>query len=125
MLLHDSVQRGVTVVCMLSFQVAPLLIVGETSLIGISTLLSSTNFYTRLLRLRDKSTNTPIFTVLSVELACAACKENGKSAECVHMLHLIPRSHPHFHLTTGGTPSLVRIVAPRYTVPHLLLFFSS
>ena len=77
--------------CMLSAQVAPLLIVGETSLIGISTLLSSTNFYTRLLRLRDKTTNAPIFTVLSVELACAACKENGKAAECVHMLHLIPR----------------------------------
>ena len=110
---------------MLSLQVAPLLIVGETSLIGISTLLSSTNFYTRLLRLRDKATNTPIFTVLSVELACAACKENGKSAECVHMLHLIPRYPPHFHLTTGGTPSLVRIVTPRYTVPLLLLFFSS
>jgi len=71
--------------------VAPLLIVGETTLLGISTLLSSTNFYTRLLHLRDKVTNAPIFTVLSVELACAACKESGKSAECVHMLHLIPR----------------------------------
>lgn len=77
--------------CLCLSQVAPLLIVGETTLIGISTLLSSTNFYTRLLRLRDKVTNAPIFTVLSVELACATCKENGKSAECVHMLHLIPR----------------------------------
>ena len=75
-------------------QVAPLLIVGETTLIGISTLLSSTNFYTRLLRLRDKVTNAPIFTVLSVELACAKCKEDGKAAECVHMLHLIPRYLP-------------------------------
>ena len=64
---------------------------------GISTLLSSTNFYTALLRLRDKVTNTPVFTVLSVELACAACKESGRSAECIHMLHLIPRSHPVTH----------------------------
>jgi hypothetical protein len=74
-----------------SQQVAPLLIVGETTLIGISTLLSSTNFYTRLLRLRDKTTNQPLFTVLAIELACAACKNEGKSAECIHLLHLIPR----------------------------------
>ena len=26
----------------------------------------------------------------SIELACEACKEAGKAAECVHMLHLVP-----------------------------------
>lgn len=86
--------------------VAPLLIVGNTSLIGISTLLSSTNFYTRLLRLRDKVTNVPIFKVLSVELACAACKEDGKAAECVHMLHLIPRYVPFPYQTTSDIPNI-------------------
>jgi hypothetical protein len=90
MLLHDSETRGIDCVYV-SPQVAPLLIVGETTLIGISTLLSSTNFYTRLLRMRDKTTSLPIFTVLAIELACAKCKEEGKSAECVHLLHLIPR----------------------------------
>jgi hypothetical protein len=28
---------------------------------------------------------------LSVELACAACKAEGKASDCVHMLHLVPR----------------------------------
>ena len=29
--------------------------------------------------------------VLSVQLACEKCKEEGKAVDCVHMLHLVPR----------------------------------
>lgn len=71
--------------------VAPLLIVGTTTLIAISTLTSDINFYTRLMRLRDAVTGMPIFTCMSVELACPPCKKNGKAAECKHLLHLVPR----------------------------------
>jgi hypothetical protein len=71
--------------------VAPLLIVGNTSLIAISTLLTEINFYSRLLRMRDKITNLPLFSVLSVTLACAKCREEGKAGDCPHMLHLVPR----------------------------------
>lgn len=71
--------------------VAPLLIVGNTSLIAISTLLTEINFYSRLLRMRDKITNLPLFSVLSVTLACAKCREEGKAGDCAHMLHLVPR----------------------------------
>ena len=71
--------------------VAPLLIVGTTTLLAISTLTSEINFYTRLIRLRDKQTNLPMFSVLKVELACQACKDDGKATDCVHMLHLVPR----------------------------------
>ena len=71
--------------------VAPLLIMGNTTLLAISTLTSEINFYTRLMKMRDKVTHQPIFTFLSVELACAACKAEGKASECVHMLHLVPR----------------------------------
>ena len=71
--------------------VAPLLIVGTTSLLAISTLTSEINFYSRLLRMRDKVTNLPLFSVLSVTLACAKCREDGKAADCAHMLHLVPR----------------------------------
>ena len=76
----------------------PLLIVGNTTLIAISTLLSEISFYTRLLKMRDKTTNLPLFNVLSVTLACAKCREDGKAAECPHMLHLIPRYTNIFHL---------------------------
>jgi hypothetical protein len=65
--------------------------VGTTSLLAISTVTSEINFFTRLLRMRDKTTNLPLFTTLSVTLACAACREDGKAAECPHMLHLVPR----------------------------------
>ena len=67
------------------------MIVGTTTLIGISTLTSEINFYTRLIRLKDKATGLPLFTVMQIELACAKCKEDGKAADCVHLLHLIPR----------------------------------
>ena len=64
---------------------------GNTTLLAISTLTSEINFYTRLMKMRDKLTGLPIFTFLSVELACAACKAEGKASDCVHMLHLVPR----------------------------------
>lgn len=64
---------------------------GNTTLLAISTLTSEINFYTRLMKLRDRLTGKPIFTFLSVELACAACKAEGRASECVHMLHLVPR----------------------------------
>jgi hypothetical protein len=41
--------------------------------------------------MRDKVTNQPLFSVLSVTLACAKCREDGKAADCAHMLHLVPR----------------------------------
>ena len=69
--------------------VAPLMLIGTTSLLAISTLTSEINFYTRLIRLKDPDNACPMFTVLQVQLACEACKENGKSSECVHLLHLV------------------------------------
>jgi hypothetical protein len=71
--------------------VAPLLIVGMTTLIGISTLTSEINFYTRLFKIRDAITGAPIFLSISVELSCQHCKDEGKAAECKHLLHLVPR----------------------------------
>ena len=64
---------------------------GNTTLLAISTLTSEINFYTRLMKMRDRVTGQPMFTYLSVELACAACKAEGRATECVHMLHLVPR----------------------------------
>jgi hypothetical protein len=64
---------------------------GNTTLLAISTLTSEINFYTRLMKMRDRLTGKPLFTFLSVELACSACKAEGRAADCVHMLHLVPR----------------------------------
>lgn len=92
--------------------VAPLLSMESTTLIGISTLLSDVNFYTRLMRLKDKTTGGPLFTVLKIQLACPTCIECGKAAECVHMLHLVPRwqssgRHEMLRTVMAEIPSLV------------------
>jgi hypothetical protein len=70
--------------------VAPLLLIGRTSLICISTLTSDINFYTRLIKMKDPQTQEPMFSTFCVELVCEKCKAEGKSVECVHMLHLVP-----------------------------------
>ena len=92
--------------------VAPLMIVGTTTLIGISTLTSEINFYTRLIRLKDKSTGLPLFSVMQVELACAKCKEDGKAVDCVHLLHLVPRwqsseRHKRLKIVMQDRPDLI------------------
>jgi hypothetical protein len=71
--------------------VAPLMTIERTCFLAISTLTSEINFYTRLMRMRDRDTGLPIFTCLQIQLACDKCKEEGKAAECIHLLHLVPR----------------------------------
>ena len=70
--------------------VAPILSIGTASLVAISTLTSEINFYTRLIKMIDPATSRPLFTTRCIELCCEQCKEDGKSHECVHMLHLVP-----------------------------------
>ena len=70
--------------------VAPILSIGSASLVAISTLTSEINFYTRLIQMVDPATERPLFAVRCIELCCERCKEEGKQAECVHMLHLVP-----------------------------------
>ena len=69
--------------------VAPILSIGRASLVAISTLTSEINFYTRLIKMIDPSTDRPLFATRCIELCCEKCKEDGKSHECVHMLHLV------------------------------------
>lgn len=69
--------------------VAPLLLVGRTSLICISTLTSSFNFYSRLFKMVDPVTKEKIFYMMQIRLACDDCIREEKS-DCVHNSHLIP-----------------------------------
>jgi len=71
--------------------VAPLLCMQQTTMIAISTLTSSVNFYSRLIKMRNKTTGAPLFNIYQVQLACDACIEKGGASQCVHRLHLIPR----------------------------------
>lgn len=71
--------------------VAPLLCIGTTSFVAISTLTSDMNFYTKLISKTDPLTNLPVFKSIQIQLACQACIDAEKAHECVHMQHLIPR----------------------------------
>jgi hypothetical protein len=66
--------------------VVPLLGVSHTSLIGISTPLEESNFYSQLL-LAKKPNGAPLFKVLNVELVCAACREKNITT-CPHAVQL-------------------------------------
>ena len=70
--------------------IVPLLEMERTSLICISTILESFNFYSKLLDLRDTEGN-PLFETLRFELICEACKASDTPEKCTHMLHLVPR----------------------------------
>ena len=64
------------------------------------------------MRLRDKNNGLPMFTVLQIELACQACKDEGKAASCVHMLHLVPRwqsseKHERLRVIMSDRPDLI------------------
>lgn len=43
------------------------------------------------MKMKDGTTGDPVFTCLQIELSCQKCKDDGKSHECQHLLHLVPR----------------------------------
>lgn len=90
---------------------APLLLIGRTSLLAISTLTSEINFYSRLMRMKDPKTDGPIFSTFCVSLVCEKCKEEGKQASCTHLLHLVPSwqssdKHERLHVIMSDRPDL-------------------
>ena len=50
--------------------VAPILSIGSSSLVAISTLTSEINFYTRLIQMVDPGTDRPLFAIRCIELCC-------------------------------------------------------
>jgi hypothetical protein len=70
--------------------VVPLLEMGDSVLIMISTPVDSFNFYTELMELRDPSTNERILHGYVEELICPKCKETEHPEDCRHYLFKIP-----------------------------------
>lgn len=93
--------------------VAPLMSVELTTFIAISTLTSDINFYSRLIQMRDDITGAPIFSCISVQLACADCIAEGKAHSCKHLLHLVPRwqsssKHERLRKVMEDRPDLIK-----------------
>ena len=93
--------------------VAPLLSVGRTSLLCISTLTGEYNFYTRLFKMMCPETKRPMFHRVQVRLSCDACIADCKAHECVHLLHLVPRwqsseRHRRLRIIMEDRPDLIQ-----------------
>ena len=69
--------------------VSLLLLIGRTSLLCISNLTSSYNFYSRLFKQIDPGTGNPVFFQVQMVLACPKCIDQGKPESCIHLLHLV------------------------------------
>jgi hypothetical protein len=69
--------------------VAPLLGVNNTTVLGISTPNGEGSYYSALLELNGPG-DLPLFRVIKVGLACAACQEANAAASCTHMAHRLP-----------------------------------
>ena len=70
--------------------VVPLIEMGNSVLIMISTPVDSFNFFSALLDLKDPDTGLPVFLVYDVELICKRCKKKERPSDCNHMLKFLP-----------------------------------
>ena len=70
--------------------VVPLLEMGNSTLIMISTPVESFNFFSGLLELKDPDTGQHVALVFDCELICKRCKTKAKPTDCTHMLKFVP-----------------------------------
>ena len=69
--------------------IAPILRVGSTAFIAISTIRDKDNYFTTLSNLLNKD-GTPFFNVFKFFMTCEECRNEGKEDTCKHMAHLLP-----------------------------------
>lgn len=69
--------------------VVPLLGLRETAMIAISTILDPSNFYTKLVDMKDGN-GQGLFDVQRFELVCPACKKTETPWKCTHMTETMP-----------------------------------
>lgn len=69
--------------------VVPLLGLRDTAMLAISTILDPSNFYTKLVDMKDSS-GKGLFDVQRFELVCAACRATDTPWKCTHMTETMP-----------------------------------
>lgn len=68
--------------------IAPLLLVENTALIGITTPMEETCDYSQMMAMKHDN-GDPMFNTISVTLMCDACRK-ANLLECPHMAHEVP-----------------------------------
>jgi hypothetical protein len=74
--------------------IVPLLGVGGTAVLGISTPQGEDNYYSELVDLVDIYDNKPIFKTIHVRQACQACIDNDIADKCKHLRDQLPSWKP-------------------------------
>lgn len=69
--------------------VCPLHQLDITALIGISTITTEDNFFTKYLKMKDKNGDS-LFSVKYIYLACKPCRDKGIAHKCNHNNFLLP-----------------------------------
>lgn len=70
--------------------VVPLLGVEGTAVLAISTPLEEDNFFTQMTRMKDPTTDKPMFQSLTIQLCCEDCRAKGVIDICPHRRALVP-----------------------------------
>jgi hypothetical protein len=70
--------------------VLPLLAMQSTVLLCISTLLESSNHYSKMFELKDKN-GKPLFETQQISLVCEECMKTDTPEKCTHRLNEMPR----------------------------------
>ena len=69
--------------------VVPLLGMRDSALLAISTILDPSNFYTKLIDMRDQNGEL-LFEINRFELVCDACRKTDTPWLCTHMTDTLP-----------------------------------
>jgi hypothetical protein len=72
--------------------IVPLLGVKDTAVLGISTPLDDTNFYSQMTEMKQEDGKTPLFNVITISLICEECaaKDMQGQITCPHKQNEIP-----------------------------------
>ena len=72
--------------------IVPLLGVKDTCVLGISTPLDDTNFYSQMTEMKQEDGKTPLFNVITISLICEECagKDLQGQITCPHKQNEIP-----------------------------------
>lgn len=70
--------------------ICPLLSVGNTSILGISTAQDDANYYSELTELKYEDSNELVFHSIKISTVCDACRLADKARTCTHLRHKQP-----------------------------------
>jgi hypothetical protein len=94
--------------------VLPILGPAKTSFIGISTAQNMSNFFMRLLNMRDPKTRRPAFKGFNFVMACDECLKAKLAATCTHMEHMLP------HYLVGSKQRMIKSVYEELSMDKLM-----